>query len=90
MITVLKINNNIDDVLSFVNHRKIFSSNSHHGWEWTKNICNSSRSRIANLAFSNAALASDTTIYTKLNKFKLCIWIFFINKYLTTTENNFF
>ena len=62
----------------------------HHVWEVEKDICNTSRSRIANFTFSSAASTSNATIQTKFNKFKLCIWIFFNNICLTTSGNNFF
>ena len=55
-----------------------------------KKTCDSSCSRIANLAMSSAVLTSNTEISTKFNKFKLWKRILFNNICLTTYESNFF
>ena len=62
----------------------------YHGCDGAQNICLSSCSRIANLAFSSAGSTSNSAIQAKSKKFKLFIWIFFSNTWLTTPKNNFF
>ena len=56
----------IYDILGFVKYLKIFLrenvSVTHHGCEGKKKMSNSSRSRIANLAFSSAVSTSNTEI----------------------------
>ena len=42
-----------------------------HGWEGEKKMCNSTRSRIANLTLSSGASTSNPTIKTKSSNLKL-------------------
>ena len=86
---------NFIDILLFRKYQKMFVRKSfwtapNHDWEGTRKICNSSYSRIINLAFSSAVSTLQATIYIKFNKFKLCIWMFFNNTYMTTSKPNFF
>ena len=83
-----------DDILLFVEYLKTFSRNNFlicpPSWlEGARKIYNSSSFIITDLAFC-IAVSTSSTIKTNFNKLKLCIWIFFNNIRLNTSENNFF